>query len=245
MIRLIPNLRLKLKLWHFKPSLQASLILLICIPILISLGNWQMRRAQYKKDLIHVLNNRLHQTPLPIDELKLKLNPSEFNHLRFMPCKLTGKFINHKSLLLDNQIVNGKVGYKIITPFQVANSKRWFLIDRGWIQASSTRTRLPEIATIDGNVTLAGIINHPPSGIVLIKDQVNSKANFPILIQAVDYAIIEQQLAHPVSNFVIQLSSEVSLGISSNKHLGYAMQWFTIAITMFIYYVVISLKRSA
>ena len=55
-----------------------------------------------------------------------------------------GIFDGSKQILIDNQIHNGKVGYKIFTPFKF-DDNQIVLIDRGWIAQGQSRSDLPQI----------------------------------------------------------------------------------------------------
>jgi len=226
--------------YSFTPSLKLSIVTLLLFLILVYLGTWQIGRAHEKQN---ILLNIQKKTKLPPVKLETMSNPGLIND-RFTPVTIKGVFLNHQTFLLDNQMLNHKAGFRVLTPMQTPKLKNLILIDRGWVPANTPRTILPKIETIYGMQEINGLINSAASGIILKKDLVNLSTNWPVIIQSVDYEFISQQLQHPLYKFVIQLqSSNVDLGISPAKHLGYAMQWFIFASLAIVYFLIASIKR--
>lgn len=234
--------------WCFAPQLKLSLITITLLIILVYLGLWQMDRAVYKKNIF--LQTQQKANRLAID-LSLITTPSLEND-RFTPINIDGLFLDKFTFLLDNQMFDHKVGFRVLTPVQAPKLNKWILIDRGWVPSNKNRQQLPTIEPIYGLRRISGIINSIGSGIVLKKDIPNQAATWPVVIKAVDYEFIQQQLQHPVFEFIVQLTSTdiphfmqapIDFGFSSNKHWGYALQWFLLAGLLLFYYVINSTQR--
>lgn len=219
-----------------------SIFFLACFCILIYLGTWQLHRAREKKDIIIQMQARIDSEPVMLSSI---INPQLTTH-RFTPTVVNGIYMNKYTFLVDNQIFNKHAGYRVITAVQTLDLDKWVLIDRGWIARDKDRQKIPKIHDVYGVRKFVGIINTIPSGIVLKEDQYKSDSNWPIIIQRLDFEFMAQSLQHNIYNFVIQLeptdqtaystSNMVNLGMSSNMHLGYAVQWYLFACLTIIYY---------
>lgn len=236
--------------FYYRFSIRLSLITIVAVCIFTYLGMWQIARGYEKKNLIKSLEQKSQGKPLSIKEL----DASRVEIYRFAPVLLQGIYLNHFTFLLDNQLYEHQVGYRVITAFQSPLLQKLILVDRGWIARTADRTVLPNIQDVYGVQMLHGLINTIPTGIVLKADEYNPEAVWPIVIQNLDYSFIARNLNHPVYEFVVQLNTanapgayllpKIDFGIPSDKHFAYAMQWFLFAFLVLIYYVVHSFKRS-
>ena len=98
------------------------LFMIAVITLGIFLGFWQLDRAQQKVDL-----------------LQKQKNNAELN--------ISGEYVHAPILLLDNQVVNGKVGYEVIQLFKTETTQQIVLVNRGWVPAKKERHLLPDIPT--------------------------------------------------------------------------------------------------
>lgn len=225
-----------------------SIFFLSFFCILAYLGTWQLYRAQEKKNIILQMQERMHTTPIMLSSL---VNP-ELEKFRFTPVVVYGIYLNKYTFLLDNQILNKQAGYRVITVVQSPSLEKWVLVDRGWIARGKDRQKLPEIKDVYGMKTFVGIINTISSGIVLEPDKYSANSNWPIVIQSLDLSFIAHSLHHNIYDFVVQLepadlttykNPPINFGISSNKHLGYAIQWYFFACLTLVYYLYFFVKQ--
>lgn len=240
---------LKIGSWSFAPNFKLTVIVILLISILVYLGFWQIGRSHYKQNISQELGSKVQTKSV---DLKSLVDPTLAKD-RFTPVYVEGVYLHNYTILIDNQMHDHKVGYRVVTPMHVPRSENWVLIDRGWVPANKDRSQLPKIDVVFGLMEVQGIINNISSGIVLQKDKANDELKWPIVLQSLDYDLIAIQLHHPVYKFVVQLNenqpgayvhAKTSFGLSSNKHLGYAVEWFFLALTVLIYYIVVSTKRS-
>ena len=241
-------LRLKLGTWHFQPGILSSLFTITLLSILVYLGTWQMDRAKEKK-IFH--QSLILRSQLPHASL-FDYQDTPFHELKFKPFEITGRYLSNQSFLLDNQVVNKKAGTQVITPLEVPGLDRYVLIDRGWVPFSTPSRTLPTIVTPQEALTIRGIVHHLSTGILLKPDKTIANPTWPLIIQSLDYELIEKQLGHPIFNFVVQLPAHsqssyqhrpIHFGLTHEKHLGYALQWFTMALLLVIYYFVTNVQQ--
>jgi surfeit locus 1 family protein len=243
-----PKYTLDLGPWRFAPRLGLSIITLCLLFILVYLGLWQMARAAYKENIFSVSQQKINN---PSIDLKLISEPT-LDKDRFTPISIDGVFLNNYTFLLDNQMFNHKLGFRVITPVQAPYLNKWVLVDRGWVPQDKERSKLPTIDTIYGLKHITGIINTISTGILLKKDELSPNSNWPLVIQSLDFEYIAKQLNHQVFDFVQQLNANeagayqmppLDFGLKSTKHVAYAVQWFFLATVLLIYYFIVSTKR--
>jgi surfeit locus 1 family protein len=242
------NYTLKLGSWYFAPRLKLTIIALLLFFILVYLGIWQLQRAQYKQNIFAKLEAKSKATPKVLNDLQ---DPT-LEQDCFTPITVEGVYLNNYTILIDNQMHDHKAGYRVITPMHVPHSPNWLLVDRGWIAAEPDRAHLPKIELVFGLKQITGIINTIRSGIVLKKDQVADEIKWPVVLQTLDYNLINEHLRHPIYHFVLQLNAKepgsyayqkIDYGVSRDKHLGYALEWFLLAFLLMMYYIIVSTKR--
>jgi len=243
------NIKLSFGPWLFSPGLASTLVTVLLFPLFVYLGFWQLGRMAEKIQLQTELENRITSPPLKIEDIKSE------NNIRFHRLQVKGEFLNTDQILLDNQIFQGQAGYHIITPLYPENSEdiaKILLIDRGWVPIEEDRSNIPSIKPIQGTVTITGIINQPPQPLVLEETPLAKHPIFPLLLQTIDFKKLETVLDHSIFPFLVQLQAEspyayttppITFGVPANRHLGYAVQWFTMAIISLLYYFGINTRR--
>ncbi len=235
--------------FYYKFRLRASILTVFALIILIYLGCWQLNRAQYKQYLMLSLEQKITNIPVMLH----KISEPTLIKDRFTPVYIQGTYLNKYTFLIDNQMHDHQAGYRIITAFQSPYLDKLVLIDRGWIARTSDRNVIPPIKDIYGIQKIEGVINHVTSGITLTKEEQSELTSWPYVIQTLDYQAIQKHLPKSTFEFVVRLRypediaayklPPIDFGLPSNKHLSYALQWFSFALLLIIYYIVLSFKR--
>ena len=234
----------------FRPKLITSITFVVCLAILLNLSKWQYNRGIYKQKLQNDLEKKLTEDYQYINSknsIESFLRPNTKKH-RFTKIKLDGK-LDTQIFFLDNQIVDKKVGFRVLAPFKPQFSEKFILLDLGFINRNKTNNidfnQLKKITTIQG------MINAPATGILLKKDIVIEKPALFYIIQAIDFDLIEQQIQKKFYPLVIQTEKglaknfkyvEAKFGVTPEKHFGYSFQWFTLALALVLYYLFVNTK---
>lgn len=88
---------LKINRIIFKPSLLPSIVTAVLLYIMISLGLWQLDRAEYKANLQSIIEMRSQQSPTSIDSVDIRAEQSDW---LYQPVSATGQYDNqHLSLI--------------------------------------------------------------------------------------------------------------------------------------------------
>ncbi len=243
-----PIVRLHLSGFIFTPKLIPTLTFMMVFPILIGLGIWQLNRASYKQQVLVKLEQRGNKKPLTWQMLN---QPT--TRIQYRRVVLTGYYDNRHQVLLDNQVANHRVGYQVLTPFISPSSNKMVLVNRGFIPRLSDRRHLPKIKPVLGLQTISGMIKQPPKKVFVLKETSDS-THWPLLMQALRLKKITRALNQPLYPFIILLSPKANHGFlrqwtntttSVTKHRGYAIQWFALALTLVIIYIVVNTRRGS
>lgn len=249
------KLALQLGSWKFSPGLLSSLVTLLLMPLFVYLGFWQMTRYQEKLNHQQALITRTHAPIIQdIPASNTELNPL----LRYRQLKVTGHFLNEHQIYLDNQIVQGQAGYRVITPFKLIGEPKLLLVDRGWIPLGKSRNELPIVKTMLQQQTLIGTINLPVNGLQFhnwfsrAAEKTTTQNAWPFRTQRIEFLNLELLLSQKLYPFILQLNPQDPLGFSiqpitfnppPSRHLGYAIQWFIMAGAVLLYYLVINVSK--
>lgn len=224
---------------HFRltPDWKATLLALALFPCLVSLGYWQLDRADEKRQLKSVFDERQASGYIDFKQLNSQ------SDLRYQPVILTGRYLKEKNFLLDNKIFHGRFGYEILTPFKLDTTGQLVLINRGWLAGDPARRTLPVIQKLDsiGPITIRGEVYVPPGKMLVLSH--SQEQGWPRLIQSIDTELIEKQLGKDIFPYTVRLDEGstglyqrnwVLVNVQPEKHTAYAVQWFAMAITLLL-----------
>ena len=134
---------------------------LLGIAATLALGAWQMDRAAQKLALHAAMVTR--QALPPLDGKQLA-SPVDIASLMHRPVVLRGTWLPQHTVCLDNRQMQGKPGFYVVTPLQLAGSDAAVLVQRGWVQRDFTdRQKLPAVPNPAGIDEVRGRIAPPPA----------------------------------------------------------------------------------
>lgn len=234
--------------FQFKPSLIPTLVTILTLSGLSSLGLWQLERADYKEKLEQMIADRVQLPPTD-----LGLIPEDPEEQLYLPVALNGVYDSSRHVLLDNRVFDKQVGYNVYTPLQLGNG-RAILVDRGWLSLGQNRQSLPEIKTENRDYYLEGILLNPPTTNVLGTKIKENYQNWPAVVQSINLNEIAQQAGYKLEPKILVLfehaqsgfhrqKTPINLNMSSDRHIGYAVTWFLCALVLFIIFFTVNTKR--
>lgn len=225
--------------WHFDWRL--LVFSGVFLPLLVSLGVWQLNRAEEKQVLLEQWQQEAENLAWQ-DMVSGDLTSGR-------PVTLTGMY-GSRNWLLDNRTREGAPGYEVLTEFRLLEGPP-VVINRGWVQAPRTRAELPDIATPEGIFTLEGRISDYPVPPVLV-DQPADEDQWPRRVQSLSEQAARLEIPE-LPDRIVRLSGEGQPGayradwepdlMGPQTHYGYATQWFALAVALTILTVVASYRK--
>ena len=230
--------------FSFTPNWRMSLLAFFAILLFLSLGFWQIQRADEKKQMLMVHQAYDQQQPMV-------WQPGSKPPEQYQQVKVEGSFLP-QILLLDNQHYHHHFGYHVISPLRLMNGQV-VLVDRGWIAGDITRQTLPTADTPTDPVTLVGSAYYPSEKSWLLGSLIEKEQTNIAVVELVDTALISQFLHKSVYPFMIRLGKQEANGykrewaiiaMPPQRHYAYALQWFGIALIVLILFVVLNIKKT-
>lgn len=188
---------------------------------LIALGIWQLGRIPQKAEQIAAVEAEMSSDPRP---LPAAIDPS----MKFAPVWTEGDTTGQEVLMISGTKEDGG-GYQVISAFQTDDGRR-ILIDRGFIAQEARQTSRPPT-----HLRLAGHLHWPDeatgstpapdlaANIWFARDvpalAAHLKTEPVLIVMASAYGDLQEVRPMPLT----------TAGIPNN-HLGYAIQWFGLAI---------------
>jgi surfeit locus 1 family protein len=229
--------------WRFTPRLWSTVAAVVVITIMVQLGNWQLSRAREKESRQEKLDTLSQQPPVSLPASPVKLEDFQYRKI-----EAQGVYLPKYTIYLDNKIYKGMVGYHIITPLRIGASSMHVLVNRGWAAAERDRSKLPEVVTPSGPLVVSGIATTATQKTLELSKEVVSGQVWENLdleryrdvtgLQLQPVMILQQD---GTKDNLIREWARPDLGIG--KNLGYAAQWFAMALAVLIIYLVLSVKR--
>lgn len=201
-----------------------------------ALGLWQWHRGQQREALQAAMQARQALAPL---EQGVLLSAAASPDLLHRPIVLRGQWIARHTVYLDNRQMQGRPGFYVVTPLRLAGSDAVVLVQRGWVPRNfEDRTRLPPVATPEGEVVVAGRIAPAPAKLY----EFDGAGQGPIR-QNLDLAAFRMETDLPLVQGSVQQTGAPSDGLlrdwpapasGADKNFGYAFQWWAMCAVIFI-----------
>lgn len=226
---------------HFRPGWKLTLFFLLMLPCLLSLGVWQLQRAEEKRQILDLVATRRSETPINMERLLTRTEPA-YSQLEF-----SGRYLAGQVILLDNRIFRGRFGYEVVMPFRTSDGELLW-VSRGWVAGSLHREQLPELEPVSGDIDLLGEVYVPLGEAFTLTDSPLPEG-WPKRIQVLDIGALAEMTGVAYYPYVVRLrpgSATVfdsywqDINIRPEKHTAYAVQWFAMALALLILYLAVA-----
>ena len=211
------------------------------------LGRWQLHRAVEKQAMLDSVAKVMHtRQAQPLSIL------SESDEPGYAWVAGMGRFTGAPALLLDNQRRGDAVGVHVFRVFQPEQG-RALLVDLGWRPLPSDRA-LPNDVRIPGLIFVSGLLLPPPATGLAIGPPYAVRDPDLWLLTRIDLGALSTGLKINLSPRILRLDPTLPLGYARDldvlpntlppeRHRGYAVQWFGLAIATLATALVLSLRR--
>lgn len=231
---------------EFSPRPIPTVATVLLLPILVSLGFWQLDRAAQKRQLLQQFQQQQAEPAINLNHAR----DSEF--YSYQRIEVTGRFDAEHQFLLDNMVYQGRAGYQVITPLLMTGGGQAVLVNRGWLPQTGSRQELPPIPTPTERLTLEGQLKLDSGKQFGLGESGIDAKTWPRVIQWLEVEQVEKKLGYEVLDFVILQSPESPAGfkrdwyikkIVPEKSISYAVQWFALALALVIIYLVVNTRK--
>ena len=237
---------------RLRPTLLISFATVALTATFLSLGFWQLERAELRRAQDELKQERAQLSPVYITSF-----PKEsLEELAGRRIRLRGHYLPWQ-FLLDNQVHDKQPGYHVLNPFELSTYQQIVLVNRGWVPAEADRTRLPSVPVdSETEIQIEGMIYLPQSNPFTDSEHLLEGHGWPQVIQGVDYSRLAERLSElSLVPATVRLGEDQPHGytrawpgppMSAEKHTAYAVQWFAMAgavVILFLLYLVRPMLR--
>ena len=223
----------------FAPGWRMTLFTAFFLPVVLSLGVWQLNRAEEKRNLEQAYLTKLMELPVTVSETALA---TEFQRLR-----LKGRF-TEEVFLIDNQVENGVVGYWVVHAFEEASGRK-LLLNRGFVSGGRDRNVLPEVVLEAVESEVIGVV-WPFTGLIPVLDEDVWTDGWPKRIQRMDVQRMADVTAAEPTEIRLEAGRSTlspapfASRLSDDTHRGYAATWFGLAVTLTLLFAYFGITRA-
>jgi surfeit locus 1 family protein len=230
--------------YRYQPKLLPTLAAVVLLVLLVSLGNWQVRRAAEKRDIAERFERMTAAAALTLPAG----GEVGAEDLVFRRVGVEGSFVPEHAIYLDNKVHRGVAGYHVLTPLRIGQGPMHVLVNRGWIAAGPSRAELPRVETPAQPVRIEGIAVLPPRRIMELSAQTVEGKVWENLV------LDRYRAAHPIriQPVVLEQHNDLADGLvrdwgrpatGAEAHLARALTWYLLAAVVGVYHLVASVRR--
>ncbi len=226
---------------RFAPRPLPTLATVAAVILFAALGVWQLGRADEKR----ALASDFADSGTAIEWRRLPANAP-----RYQRVSVSGRFDAAHQFLLDNRSHDSVAGVEVLTPLILDDSSA-VLVNRGWLPFGATRLDLPAVAVDDDRRTIVGRTDELPRPGIWLKAP--AATGWPRLVQYPRMEELSSQLGRELAPQQVLLDPAVPdgyvrewlvPGTTTERHLGYAVQWFAFAALAAAIWVVLSIRKA-
>lgn len=219
-------------------------LFLLFFPLMVSLGFWQLSRAEEKRQLLAVYQVQRELPAISLHEL------AEGTEKHYRSVIVTGHFDTEHYWLLDNRSYEGQSGYEVLMPLMT--EQHLILVNRGWVAAPAQRDQLPKFATPASAVSVQGLLYRKEANAVFKHSKSDLDVDWPKRVLQVEPNGAGQALNSKLYPLLLRLEANSEAALTVNwqpvvsgpeKHMGYAIQWFAMAATLLLLFVWVFYKK--
>ncbi|KAF2861439.1 putative COX1 assembly protein Shy1 [Piedraia hortae CBS 480.64] len=216
-----------------------GLTLLAAIPVTaFALGCWQVKRLEWKTNLIAKYEHRLQREPLPLPP---HVDPTALDEFDYRIVTAKGRYCHDREMLLGPRLRDGDNGYLVITPLKRKDGST-ILVCRGWIPKEKAQQSARPEGLPQGEVQVMGLLRAP------WKKNMFTPANkpdegswyFPDVKQMADHAHaqpiwVEEVMSPDLLEGYRRIDKGIPIGRPAevnlrNNHTQYIFTWFSLSL---------------
>ena len=220
------------------------------VVLFANLGLWQLERAEEKRAVEAafsdggegaVVNDLARENGGRIGDGEVAL---------YQPLSAYGRYLADRQFLIDNMILDGRVGYFVVTPFETSRDEPLLLVNRGWLPKTSPEAIRSAIRLDAGaGKAITGKAGKLPRVGIRAGDAFTDAPDWPRIANWPTLDELAAALGRDVLPFVLLADPDPGSHLVRSweprqagpmRHIGYAVQWFALAaaviVTAFVVY---------
>ncbi|HEY1283040.1 MAG TPA: SURF1 family protein [Steroidobacteraceae bacterium] len=232
----------------FAPTWLGTALTLAAVVAFVSLGRWQWEKGELREaqaqEFAHGSEQALALGPRPLSEVK-----------RFQRVSVSGHYDRGHQFLLDNRINEGRAGYEVLTPLDLADG-RTLLVDRGWVPFSGHRDKLPDVSIAGAqSMEVVGRVDElPTEGLESGRAPPDPHAPWPRVTSFPHPAELSAALGRKVEPRILLLDANARdgyvrewqpPGLPAMRHWSYAVQWWAFAVLGVALWLILGLRKKS
>jgi surfeit locus 1 family protein len=158
--------------------------------------------------------------------------------------------------LIDNMVHAERAGYFVITPFALQGGG-WVLVNRGWVPLGKSRADRPSIPVAADTRRIRGRADNMPSPGMSMGTPAAPAPPYPVVANFPQHGELAQLLKESnwttAADLILLDPTEPdgyvrdwsAPGFPPIRHIGYAVQWFGLALALLVIYIVTNFRRTA
>lgn len=229
--------------FSFSPRLVPTVAAAAMLALLLSLGRWQSDRVEEKTRLQALLEARMAERPLTLTGMA-----QSADDLRYRQIRVAGRYLASGQIFIDNRIHEGRAGFHVVTPLEIAGGKALILVNRGWVARTAAYPAPPEVPVPTGELVVEGLATEPPRRVLeLSADTISGNVWQNLVITR--YAEHSKRPVLPVvlvpgtaAPGLVTVTEKPDAGI--DKHREYALTWYSLAVTVVALWIGLNLRRA-
>lgn len=230
--------------YRFRFRLVPSILLLLLAPLFVSLGFWQLERAEFKREQAATIDER---GAMPVTELVGTEIDAEA--WQYRDVRVQGVFEAGGEFYLENRRRGGRTGFHVVTPLQLSDQDTRVLVNRGWVEARADGDA-PDLQVPGGVVTVRGQVYLPSPPALVLHSGPEAAREWGRRWPYMTVDLYQATVDHPLMPFVLLQHPDDEHGYvrewprekpTDGMHIGYAIQWFAFALFVLIIYLRLAL----
>lgn len=222
---------------------------LATMALFTGLGRWQLGRMHEKQAMLYAAQSVLAQRQAkPLSSAYDSARRHDYDWAAG-----EGRFAAAPAVLLDNQQRDGRPGVRAYRLFQPASGAAPLLVELGWLPVPGDR-RMPAVPAPQGVLRLEGLLLPPPSAGIEAA-QLQTQGDGSLLALSLDLQALPAALhSAPIAARILRPDPADEIGYARDldilpntlppeRHLGYAVQWFALALAVFVTALVLTFRK--
>ena len=225
------------------------------LSVLIILGSWQVKRLIWKEALIANVETKVQATPVPFKQVESQITGNtkkDRQELEYQPVTLRGT-LSHDKEMFYFATLDGDAGFHVYTPLTLSGSGKTVIINRGFVPTEQKLGADRPNSQAAGEIAVTGLVRFPdqekPNRFLPDNDLKANIFFWRSMDDMTQMAGLDAEKTAPIFVYENKLDNNrlpiggVTIIKFPNNHLGYAVTWYGLALTLIGVYMALAWSR--